>query len=76
MVIEGDAVLITDQTKAQHVADAYAAKYDDPIWHFEVREAKFYSGQAKGAIVYEVAPRKVFAFERGKQYSQTRLRFG
>ncbi len=71
VVVEGDAVNVSNAETLQRVADRYAAKYD---WQYTVREGAFY-GDAGRADVYEVAPKTVFGFGKGKTSSQTRWRF-
>ncbi len=72
LVVEGDAVRVSDATQLQRVADRYAVKYDG--WHFTVRDGAFY-GDGGRALVYEVAPTTVFGFGKGETFSQTRWRF-
>jgi nitroimidazol reductase NimA-like FMN-containing flavoprotein (pyridoxamine 5'-phosphate oxidase superfamily) len=74
LVIEGKAEPITDEPKLQRLADAYLAKYGD-IFGFTVRDGAFHSGDGGKALVFEVAPRKGFAFGKGDAFSQTRWRF-
>jgi len=71
LVIEGDAVQVTDEPRLQRLADQYAAKYD---WHFTVRDGAFH-GDGGRALVFEVAPKTVFGFGKGEPFSQTRWRF-
>ncbi|WP_329086845.1 MULTISPECIES: pyridoxamine 5'-phosphate oxidase family protein [unclassified Streptosporangium] len=72
VVVEGDAVRVSDDAVLRRIADAYEAKYG-PDWRFEVRDGCF-EGDGGAALVYEVAPAKAFGFRKGK-YSQTRWRF-
>ncbi len=72
LVVEGDAVRMSDAATLQRVADLYAAKYEG--WHFTVRDGAFY-GDGGRALVYEVAPATVFGFGKGETFSQTRWRF-
>lgn len=74
VVVEGDAVQVTDNEKLQGVASAYAAKYEDPIWHFKATEGGF-GDENDVAPVYEVTPKTAFGFARGATFSQTRWRF-
>lgn len=71
LVVEGDAVRVSDTAQLQRLADAYAAKYN---WHFAVRDGTFY-GEGGESWVYEVAPTTVFGFGKGEPFSQTRWRF-
>jgi nitroimidazol reductase NimA-like FMN-containing flavoprotein (pyridoxamine 5'-phosphate oxidase superfamily) len=72
LVIEGDAVRLTDDAALQAVADAFLAKYGEE-WHFTVADGQF-AHVAGRALVYRVAPRTIFAFGKAP-YSQTRYRF-
>jgi hypothetical protein len=71
LVVEGDAVPVSDESQLQRLADLYDAKYG---WHFDVRDGAFH-GDGGRALVYEVAPTTVFGFAKGKPFSQTRWRF-
>jgi nitroimidazol reductase NimA-like FMN-containing flavoprotein (pyridoxamine 5'-phosphate oxidase superfamily) len=73
LVVEGDAVTMSDEAKLQRVAERYAAKYG-PSFHFTVRDGAFY-GEGGEALVYEVAPTTAFGFGKGQAFSQTRWRF-
>jgi hypothetical protein len=72
LVVEGDAVNVSDEAALRRIADAYEAKYGAD-WHFDVRDGAFY-GDGGRALVYEVAPSTAFGFGKG-EYSQTRWRF-
>ncbi|MET7937619.1 pyridoxamine 5'-phosphate oxidase family protein [Streptomyces sp. NPDC005322] len=75
LVVEGEAVQVTDENRLAQLAAAWEAKYG-PRWHFEVRAEAFDSKDHGGrALVFEVAPRTVFGFSRGEGFSQTRWRF-
>jgi hypothetical protein len=71
LVLEGEAVQVSDEGKLQRVADLYASKYD---WQYTVRDGAFY-GEGGKALVFEVAPSTVFGFGKGEPFSQTRWRF-
>ena len=73
MVVEGEAVRVTDEGTLRRVADAYAAKYPEPF-RFTVRDGAFI-GDGGEALVFGIRPTKVFGFGRGATYSQTRWRF-
>jgi nitroimidazol reductase NimA-like FMN-containing flavoprotein (pyridoxamine 5'-phosphate oxidase superfamily) len=76
VVVEGDAVQVTDDVKLRHIADRYVSKYGED-WRFEVRDGTFVQGNgAVVALVFEVAPKKGFGFRKGDEFSQTRWRFG
>jgi hypothetical protein len=71
LVVEGEAVRVSDETRLRRVADSYASKYG---WQYAVRDGAFY-GEGGLALVYEVAPTTVFGFGKGEAFSQTRWRF-
>lgn len=71
VVLEGDAVQVSEESKLQRIADRYSSKYD---WQYEVRDGAFY-GDGGRAEVYEVAPTTAFGFGKGEPFSQTRYRF-
>ncbi len=70
LVVEGDAVRVTDDATLRRLVDGYAAKYG---WDFSVRDGAFV-GDGGEAFVFAVAPRKVFGFGKGEPFSQTRWR--
>jgi hypothetical protein len=72
LVVEGDAVRITDDARLQRLADAWETKYGGD-WLFAVRGGAFH-GEGGEALVFEVAPTKVLAFAKG-DFAQTRYRF-
>jgi general stress protein 26 len=73
LVVEGDAVRVSDDTRLQRLADAWEAKYGS-FWHFTVRDGLFHHS-GRDALVYEVAPQTAFGFGKGDTFSQTRWRF-
>ncbi len=73
VVVEGDALPVTDETILQRVAELYAAKYGEPFI-FTVGEGAFQSDGAT-ALVFQVRPTKAFGFGKGDAFSQTRWRF-
>jgi hypothetical protein len=73
VVVEGDAIRVTDEATLRRVAEAFAAKYDEPF-RFEVRGDGFESGGGV-ALVFEIKPVKALGFGKGETYSQTRWRF-
>jgi general stress protein 26 len=72
VVVEGDAVQVTDDTMLKRLADAWRTKWDGR-WQFEARDAAFHH-EAGEALVYTVAPTKVLAFGKGT-FSHTSHRF-
>ena len=75
VVVEGEAVLVTDEARLQRLADAYIAKYDQ-LFVFEVRDgALWIEGSEDPGMAYELRPTKAFGFGKGESFSQTRWRF-
>ena len=73
LVVEGDAVRVTDDERLQAIADTYLSKYGE-VWRFQVRDGAFSHNDGGVAVVFEVRPAKVFGFAKGA-YAQTRWRF-
>jgi hypothetical protein len=77
LVVEGDAAKVSDVAELRSVADTYEAKYGA---HFTAPEGTWHGlGDAirRGEVpVYRVIPATAFGFAKGKQFSQTRWRFG
>src|ERR687897_161537 len=71
VVVEGDAVQVTDDATLQRLANAWRGKWDGR-WHFEVRAGSF-QHEAGTALVFAVAPAKVLAFGKGT-FTHTRHR--
>jgi nitroimidazol reductase NimA-like FMN-containing flavoprotein (pyridoxamine 5'-phosphate oxidase superfamily) len=84
VVVESDAVIVTDDARLQRIADAYVGKYGEE-WRYTVRDGAFSHGagsvraeDATRALVYELVPTTAFGFGRGARgasFSQTRWRF-
>ncbi|MGH3812557.1 MAG: pyridoxamine 5'-phosphate oxidase family protein, partial [Pseudonocardiaceae bacterium] len=72
VVVEGDAVRVTDDDTLKRLADAWRTKWDGR-WQFEARAGAFHH-EAGEALVYAVAPAKVLAFGKGT-FTHTRHRF-
>jgi nitroimidazol reductase NimA-like FMN-containing flavoprotein (pyridoxamine 5'-phosphate oxidase superfamily) len=79
VVVEGDAVRITDQDTLERLASVWATKWDGS-WPYQVRNGYFYLYDedeqrvlADSGLVFSVKPRKVFAVAIGR--SQTRHQF-
>jgi general stress protein 26 len=72
VVVEGEALRVTDAQQLQRLAAAWAQKWDGR-WRYEVGEDGF--RHAVGiALVFAVRPAKVLAFTKGA-FSHTRHRF-
>jgi nitroimidazol reductase NimA-like FMN-containing flavoprotein (pyridoxamine 5'-phosphate oxidase superfamily) len=72
VVVEGDAVPVTDGDALQRLAHAWRTKWDGR-WQFEVAGDRF-GHEAGTALVFSVRPGKVLAFGKGT-FSHTRHRF-
>jgi general stress protein 26 len=73
LVVEGNAVLVTDDSRLRTLADLWRSKYQGD-WDFAVEDEMFRHGDGGSAVVFEVAPTKVLAFAKGP-FAQTRFRF-
>lgn len=71
VVVEGEAVRVTDEATLTRVADAFAAKYPEPF-KFTVRD---FDGGGGDALVFRIDARKAFAFRHLPTSSQTRWLF-
>jgi len=74
LVIEGDAVRVSNESTLHRVADEFFKKYGKE-WHFTVRDGAFLNPEGGGGPLHHVRPKMAFGFGRGEQYSQTRWRF-
>ncbi len=73
VVVEGDAMQLTDDEVLERLAQAWATKWDGR-WHFEARDGAFHHEGGGEALVFSVTPTKVLAFAKGN-FSHTRHRF-
>ena len=73
VVIEGDAVRVTDDELLERLAEAWTAKWDGR-WHYEAHDGSFHHTDGEPVLVFSVTPTKVFAFAKGR-FGQTRHRF-
>ena len=78
VVVEGDAVRITDHDILERLAAVWATKWDGESWPYQVRNGYFclYDEDEQQVVtdsnlVFSVKPTRVFAFGRG----QTRHQF-
>jgi hypothetical protein len=75
LVVEGDAVRVTDASRLRSLAEAWVDKYGED-WRFTVGDGVFlHSGGAGEAWVFGVQAATAFGFGKGP-YSQTRWRCG
>ena len=78
VMVEGDAVQVTDDDVLTHLAELWATKWDGQ-WQYRVRDGSFRhddgpEAQAEAILVYSVAPAKILAFGKGA-FSHTSHRF-
>ncbi len=73
LVLEGDAVRVTEEGRLRALAAAYEAKYGSE-WHFDVGDGVFLK-EGNPALVFEVRPLKAWGFGREPLYSATRWTF-
>lgn len=71
LVVEGEAVQVSDEVLLQRLADLWLSKYD---WSYDVQDGAF-NGDGGRALVFELAPTTAFGFAKGGPFSQTRWRF-
>ena len=75
VVVEGDAVLVTDDALLARLAESWAAKWDGDSWQFRAEGGRFHHPDGLGeALVYAVAPAKVLSFGKG-HFTHTSHRF-
>jgi general stress protein 26 len=77
VMVEGDAIRVTDKPTLERLARQWATKWDER-WHFVVGDGCFHDegdlGASQPVLVFSVSPSKVLAFGKGR-FSQTRYRF-
>jgi general stress protein 26 len=73
IVLEGDAVQVTDHDLLARLAAAWTTKWRGQ-WQYEVRDGSFCHEGGGAALVFGVRPHKVLAFAKGT-FGQTRYRF-
>ena len=73
IVVEGEAVRITDSARLQELADAIEAKYGE-FWHFDVAGDAFAGQGEDPGYVFRVEPAKVLAFAK-EPHGHTSFRY-
>jgi nitroimidazol reductase NimA-like FMN-containing flavoprotein (pyridoxamine 5'-phosphate oxidase superfamily) len=75
IVVEGEAVLVTEADRLRRVVEAFTAKYDD-FFGFRFADGRFLQPEtADEPLVFEVRATKAFGFAKGDTFSQTRWQF-
>ena len=72
VVVEGDAVQVSDAGMLERLAEAWTKKWDGR-WRFQARDGAFHHERGE-ALVFSVTPTKVLAFGKGT-FTHTRHRF-
>jgi general stress protein 26 len=73
VVIEGEAVRVTDTDQLNRLASAWTTKWDGR-WQFHVGNGVFHDFDID-ILVFSVVPSKAFAFANGPTYGHTRYQF-
>jgi general stress protein 26 len=73
VVVEGDAVQITDKDLLHRLASVWATKWEGQ-WQFQVYDGSFQSPHGGTSLVFSVRPTKILAFGKGT-FSHTRHQF-
>jgi len=73
VVLEGDAVQVTDDTVLSRVAEVFTVRWDGR-WQFEARDGSFHHNEG-AAMVFAVRPAKVYAYAKGDMFAATRHTF-
>lgn len=75
VVVEGEAVLVTEDATLGSVAAVFASKWDGR-WQYVARGGAFRGRDGSGkAMVFCVTPVKVFAHAKGDPFGETRHQF-
>jgi general stress protein 26 len=75
VVVEGQAVRVTDDDVLGRIAEAFTTRWDGR-WHFVARDGAFRDPEGGGeACVFAVRPAKVFAHAKGDPFGMTAHRF-
>jgi nitroimidazol reductase NimA-like FMN-containing flavoprotein (pyridoxamine 5'-phosphate oxidase superfamily) len=73
VMVEGDAVPVTDDGTLKRLAEAWQAKWDGR-WQWQVYDGSFHHEHGEASPVFSVHPAKVLAFGKGT-FSHTSHRF-
>jgi hypothetical protein len=75
VIVEGDAVQVTDDVVLRRIAGTFSSKWDGR-WQFTVRDGGFRGDDGSGgAEVFSVTPVKVFGHAKGDPFGATAHRF-
>ena len=73
VVVEGDAVQVTNDDLLRRLASAWTTKWDGR-WQYEGRDGGLHHEGGEMALVFEVKPTKILAFAKGT-FAHTRHQF-
>ena len=76
IVIEGDAIPVTDPDRLGRVAEAFTEKYDDFFGMRMVDGHLSGAGTDHEPLTFAVRAMRAFGFGKGESFSQTRWTFG
>jgi nitroimidazol reductase NimA-like FMN-containing flavoprotein (pyridoxamine 5'-phosphate oxidase superfamily) len=76
VVVEGDAVQVTDEDVLRRLAEAWATKWDGR-WQLAVRDGCFHNLNARdwASHAFSVTPAKIYAHAKGDPFGATTHRF-
>jgi general stress protein 26 len=76
VVVEGEAVQVTDDALLKRIAEAFTTRWDGR-WKFMAKDGCFCDAEdGRGAaMVFSVTPAKVFAHSKGDPFGSTRHKF-
>jgi nitroimidazol reductase NimA-like FMN-containing flavoprotein (pyridoxamine 5'-phosphate oxidase superfamily) len=73
VVVEGDAVQVTDEDVLRRLAEAWATKWDGR-WQLGVRDGCFHANSSTSQV-FSVTPTKIYAHAKGDPFGATTHRF-
>lgn len=74
IVVEGDAIQVTDEDQLKRLASVWTTKWDGR-WKFEISNGAFLGDDGTTIPVFSVTPTRVFAFAEGPSFGQTCHKF-
>jgi general stress protein 26 len=73
VMVEGDAVAVTDNATLSRLVEAWTHKWDGR-WQYQVGDGRFHDPDGGDPLVFGVSPTKVMAFGKGT-FTHTTYRF-
>jgi general stress protein 26 len=65
VVVEGKAILTTDQQVLERAGEVWSKKWDGDTWGYTARDGKFFHPGGFEVLAYSVVPEKVLVFAKG-----------